>query len=125
MLIRCLILTAFLLPLPAQWLNQPTAGIPRHVDGKPNFSAPAPRTSDGKPDFTGLWSGLIGVPDLKIEDAQPWARALVQHRVEDFGKDNPRYRCLPEGPTAVDGAGAIRRILQTPAVIAILYEDLT
>ena len=41
--------------LDAQWLNQPTPGIPRTGDGKPNLSAPAPRTADGKPDLAGLW----------------------------------------------------------------------
>jgi hypothetical protein len=80
--------------------------------------------SDGKPDFTGLWTGFIGTADLKLDEAQPWARALVQQRTDNFGKDNPRYQCLPEGPTASDGAGAMRRILQTPAMIAILYDDL-
>jgi len=94
-------------------------------DGKPNLAAPAPRTSDGKPDLTGLWTGFGGVADLKLDDAQPWARALVQQRTDNFGKDNPRYLCLPEGPTAADGAEAMRRILQTPAIIAILANDLT
>ena len=104
--------------LPAQWLNHPTPGIPRAADGKPNLTAPAPRTSDRKPDLTGLWNGFNGVADLKLDEAQPWARALIQQRADNFGKDNPRYRCLPEGPTAVDGADAMRRILQTPAMIA-------
>jgi hypothetical protein len=124
-LIQAAILTAFVTPLPAQWLNHRTPGIPRNADGKPNLTAPTPRGSDGKPDFTGLWSGFIGTPDLGLADAQPWARTLVQQRVENFGKDNPRYSCLPEGPTAVDGASVMRRILQTPAMIAILYDDLT
>ena len=120
-----IVLTAYLTPLPAQWLNHPTPGIPRTVDGKPNLAAPAPRASDGKPDLTGLWSGFIGAADVKLDDAQPWARALVQQRDDNFGKDNPRYLCLPEGPTAVTGAGVMRRILQTPAIIAILHDDLT
>jgi hypothetical protein len=42
-------------PLGAQWLNYPTAGIPRLPDGKPNLAAPAPRTADGKPDLSGIW----------------------------------------------------------------------
>ena len=50
---------AFLLALAvttsAQWLTQPTAGIPRLPDGKPNLSAAAPRSVDGKPDLSGLW----------------------------------------------------------------------
>jgi len=40
----------------AQWLNYPTAGIPRSPDGKPNLKVPAPRTSDGKPDLSGIWA---------------------------------------------------------------------
>ena len=39
----------------AQWLKQPTAGIPRTADGKADLSAPAPRMRDGKPDLSGLW----------------------------------------------------------------------
>jgi len=121
-----LLFTALGTTVAAQWLNYPTPGIPRTANGKPNLSAPAPRTSDGKPDLTGLWTGFSGVADLKLDDAQPWARALVQQRTDNFNKDNPYYRCLPEGPgpTAADVA-AVRRIVQTPAIIAVLYGDLT
>ena len=76
-MIRCLslILAALGTTVAAQWLNYPTPGIPRLPDGKPNLTAPAPRTSDGKPDLTGLWTGFAGAADLKLDDAQPWARA--------------------------------------------------
>ncbi len=40
-----------------QWLNYPTAGIPRTNDGKPNLSAPAPRTPDGKASLSGELGG--------------------------------------------------------------------
>src|SRR5215469_10442460 len=122
-----LLLTAFGTPVAAQWLNYPTPGIPRTADGKPNLTAPAPRTSDGKPDFTGLWTGFGGATDLKLDDAQPWARALVQQRTDNFNKDKPYYLCLPEGPgpTSATPLDGYRRILQTPAIIAILYNDLT
>ena len=129
-----LLLTASMTPLSAQWVNQRTAGIPRAADGKPNLAAPAPRAADGKPDFTGLWEmitdtavGTVAsrpVGDLKPADVQPWARALVQQRAENFGKDNPSYRCLPEGPNS-SATGGMKRFLQTPALIAILNEDLT
>jgi hypothetical protein len=120
-----MVLIVFVTPIAAQWLNHPTPGIPRTADGKPNLTAAVPRTSEGKPDLTGLWAGFIGTPDLKFEDAEPWARALVQQRAENFGKGNPRYSCLPEGPTATGGADAMRRILQTSVMIAILNSDLT
>ena len=127
-------LTAFGTPLAAQWLQHRTPGIPRTADGKPNLTAPAPRTADGKPDLTGIWDtfgdtavGSVAVRkagDLKPADVQPWAQALVKERAENFGKDNPHYRCLPEGPNYA-AAGGMKRFIQTPAMIAILNEDLT
>src|SRR5205085_10896905 len=57
-------------------------------------------------------------------DVQPWARALVQQRSENFGKDDPRYQCLPEGP-GYSVSGGMKRFLQTPAMIVILNEYLT
>jgi hypothetical protein len=42
-------------PAPAQWLNYPTAGVPKKADGTPNLAAPTPKMADGKPDLSGLW----------------------------------------------------------------------
>ncbi|HXA67214.1 MAG TPA: hypothetical protein VNV82_18800 [Bryobacteraceae bacterium] len=127
-------LTAFATPLAAQWLQHPTPGIPRTADGKPNLNAPPPRTADGQSDLTGLWDmpldtavgniAVRNVGDLKPADVQPWAQALVQQRAENFGKDNPRYRCLPQGP-GYSTDGGMKRFIQTPAMIVILNEDLT
>src|ERR1700733_13218765 len=57
-----LLLTAFAIvigalsvPLSAQWINYPTAAVPRTPDGRPNLTAPAPRTPDGKPGLSGMW----------------------------------------------------------------------
>lgn len=43
-------------PLAAQWLHYPTAGVPRKADGKVDMFAAAPRMADGKPDFSGVWT---------------------------------------------------------------------
>src|SRR5437667_12435067 len=91
-------------PLAAQWLKYPTPGIPRTPDAKPNLSAPAPRTADGKPDLSGLWQRNQSkyernvAADLKSEEIQPWAEALVEQRTEDLEKDSPTAQCLPLGP---------------------------
>jgi len=118
--------------LDAQWLNQPTPGIPRTADGKPNLSAPTPRTADGKPDLAGLWRlGLeMGyaaniTADLAPGDIQPWAAALSRKRLEDFGKDDPEITgCLPGGPRHITRPG-LAKIIQTPLLIAMFYEDLS
>jgi hypothetical protein len=100
-------------------------------------TALAPRAANGKSDFTGLWVMpldtavgnilLRNVGDLKPADIQPWAQALLRQRPENFSRDNPRYRCLPQGPGYSTGAGGgdMMRFLQTPTMIAILHEDLT
>src|SRR5216684_6610269 len=49
------ILLAAPAPASAQWINYPTARVPRLRNGNPNLSAPAPRTKDGKPDLSGIW----------------------------------------------------------------------
>ncbi len=133
------LLTAILLtigmPLTAQWLNQPTKGIPRTTNGTPNLSAPAPRTADGKPDLSGLWNRLSPkyarniAADLKPGDIMPWADALLQQRLEDLGKGFMNVTCVPFGPhyiVAADTTGAEQmKIVQTPALILILNPDLT
>ncbi len=131
-----LILTAIgSAPLPAQWLDQPTRGIPRTSDGKPNLAAAAPRTSDGHPDFTGLWNKISPkyksniAADLKPSDIQPWAQKLVAERDENLQKDYMHELCLPLGPgyaTGADSTGAeMIKIVQTPSLIVILNPDLT
>ncbi len=118
-------------PVGAQWLNQPTKGIPRKADGKPNLAAPVPRTADGKPDLSGMWRIAVSpgyvaniAADLQPGDVLPWAQALYQQRSENLGKDDPwTVKCLPMGTRHFTNGG-LARIIQTPGVIAILYEDL-
>ena len=128
-------LLPFLLTAPialrAQWLGHPTPGIPRTPDGKPNLSAAAPKTADGKPDLSGLWRlgvevgiGANITADLAPSDMQPWIGALSRQRLEEFGKDDPEITgCRPGGPRHITRAG-MAKIVQTPGLIVLLYEDL-
>ena len=127
-------LASALLPasIGAQWLNLPTPGIPRTPDGKPNLTSPAPRTPDHKPDLSGLWRPEQNpyrfdvIQDLRDESVfRPEAQAIFQKRVEDFRRQDPVTHCLPGGPLENFTGGAIQlyRIIQSPAVIAIIYES--
>ncbi len=136
----------------AQWLNQPTPGIPRTTDGKPNLSAPGPRAADGKPDLSGLWQTEAAPPvvlarilpgaangagedapsqyflnildDFKPEEAplQPAAAALFRQRARTFTKDSPLTHCLPTGVPMVEVAPAPYKIVQTPGLMVMIYE---
>ncbi len=129
------VLLSWLLAAPfalhAQWLDYPTPGIPRTPDGKPNLSAPAPKSADGKPDLSGLWRlgvevgiGANITAELPPADIQPWVAALSRRRLEDFGKDDPEITgCRPGGPRHITRAG-MAKIVQTPALLVMLYEDL-
>jgi hypothetical protein len=120
--------------LSAQWLNYPTAGIPRGRDGKPNLSAPAPRAADGKPDLSGVWmaDGQTYFFDLaaglKPEDVVmlPWAKELQQKRIDNEHGDDPLSRCLPHGVPRINTNGLFPfKIIQTPGLVVILYEQLS
>jgi hypothetical protein len=113
-----------------QWLKLPTPGIPRLADGKPNLTAPAPRTADGKPDLSGLWQNGGGdrlnnniAVDLQPGDVAPWANAIYQKRRLEFGKDSMETRCLPFGPMYTTTRYRMNRIIQTPTLVAMLFDD--
>jgi hypothetical protein len=55
--------------LAAQWIQYPTAGVPRKADGKVNMSAAPPRMADGKPDFSGIWT--TAEPNRRPEPLAP------------------------------------------------------
>jgi hypothetical protein len=116
--------------LSAQWLNYPTAGIPRTPDGKPNLNAPAPRTPDGKPQLAGLWRpnpGLVGdvTRSFKAGEVvpfQPWAETLYKQRRATNSKDDPTANCIVGGTPRSDFVGYPFKILQVPGMVVILYE---
>jgi len=119
----------------AQWLNHPTVGIPRTGDGKPNLTAAPPKLPDGTPDLSGYWNQPIPsahvldiTSDLRSTDVKPAAAELYLQRLSDLGKDDPgTIGCLPAGPRHIIGgptAGSVR-IIQTPLIVVMLFEDLT
>jgi hypothetical protein len=141
-MMRLLTVILFAVPLPAQWLNYKTPGIPRTRDGKLDFSAPTPRTSDGKPDLSGLWEPGTGGSLAPVAGAtpvdpqfrdiglnikgglpyQPWAAALVRRRQEENIKDDPDSRCMPLGLVKMHLHPYPRKILQVPGLVVILFE---
>lgn len=117
-------------PAGAQWIQQPTAGIPRTADGKPDLSAPAPRTAAGTPDLTGMWriEARLGVDVNKLIRAagpKPWARERQARFEYELGRDSPFVHCLPAGPLAVQSYGFAGKFVHTPGLLVMLFDDLT
>jgi len=134
-------------PALAQWPRYPSPGVPRLPDGKPDLAAPAPRTFDGRPDLSGLWQNR---PGLNGRDArppepppgtpplatfwnvgagfkdnlpfQPWAAELRRTRMASDSRDNPDAHCLPMGFMQFHTHPQPRQIVQTPALVVIIYE---
>ena len=119
-----LVLIAGAMPADAQWLDRSWPGIPRTSDGKPNLTAPAPRGPDGKPDLAGVWDARPVVARPDPANLQPWVIERSQQHQQEYYKLRPYYQCRPSGPEA-ERFGGWKRILQTPATIAILNDDLT
>jgi hypothetical protein len=117
-----IVFVAMSAPVSAQWLNVNQPGIPRLADGKPDMSAPAPRQGDGKPDLTGIWLPRNFVTDITPEDAQPWAAEIAKQKAATLGIDSFSVLCLPPGPMI--GIGGMVKVVQTPRVAVMLYEEL-
>jgi hypothetical protein len=136
----------FTIPMAsAQWLNYPTARVPRLSNGKPNLTAPAPRNGDGKPDLSGIWQLEARCPPEGCGDYpaapefadlgarlkgglpyQPWAAELVEKRAAQLGIDDPVGSCRPAGAIRLLTFPPPRKILQLPGEVVILSErDVT
>jgi hypothetical protein len=120
------------LPAFGQWLGYPAKGIPRLPDGTPDLKAPAPKMPDGRPDLSGFWrtdpsrrDPLQGAEGDKDVPFQPWAKAESERRRANQGKDAPDSRCLPHGAARAGIPGGGSKIVQTPMLMVILYEDWT
>ena len=125
----CLCLSFLAAAASAQWLKNPTPGLPRTADGKPDLSAPAPKLPDGKPDISGLWEPaevLIGdiAKNLKPGSVpfQPWAEELYKKRRATESKDDPTGWCVPGGVPRNDLVPYPYKIVNASNMVIILYE---
>jgi hypothetical protein len=132
----------------AQWEKQRDPRVPSLRDGTPNLAAPTPRASDGKPDLSGVWLTDGGpVPphiptvegdylrvsphfinvtaDMKPDQVQlqPWAAELLKKRLESSGVLDPAAHCKPVGEPGQPEVPLPYKIVQTPSLILVLYEE--
>jgi hypothetical protein len=134
------------IPLGAQWVHYPTAGVPRKADGNVDMSATAPRMADGKPDFSGIWTsdevdprrpGIQPNPhdattsrrmvNLGVElpgglPYQPWLVPIVKERTNNLAKDDPHIRCLPDNFLRAYGMPHLLKFVHTPNLLVVLNE---
>ena len=140
--LQCAVLQ-YAAPAAAQWLNYPNPGVPRTADGKPNLSAATPKMADGKPDLSGVWihqrgqnqppRNEVGQPGTIFDfmppgsriSYQPWAEALYKERIDGVGAGRPSEHCLPHGVPDAMLYGGPMKIVQTPPVMIILFEELS
>jgi hypothetical protein len=116
-------------PLHAQWFDWRSPLVPRTADGRPDMAAPVPTMADGRVDLSGLW-----VPDdargslFDRSKIRGWALDAMAEAERRFYADDPRFHCLPSGPSSYPAGmsvGGMRRIVQHPHFIAVLNPDMT
>ena len=141
LLVTACVVTALPGVVSAQWLNYPTAGVPRTADGQPNMSAPAPRTADGRPDLSGMWGwdtpAKCGARCNDFQLArefmniaasrpgslpyQPGVADLVRKRTAAQDED-PNVHCMPRGAPRIWTDDYYKRIFQSSDRLIILTE---
>jgi len=132
-------------PLVAQWLNYPTARVPRTPDGKVDMAARTPRMPRGKPDFSGIWisdrttddedtpsdanaltssrqMANIGVDLPGGLPYQPWLVPIVEERTANLAIDDPHIRCLPDNFLRAYGLPHLLKFVHTPDLLVVLNE---
>jgi hypothetical protein len=80
-------------------------------------------------DLSGLWVPEDARGSLFDESRiLGWARDAMLEAEENFYTTDPRFHCLPSGPSsypAGPSVGGVRRILQNPGIIGVLNPDMT
>ena len=101
-------------PQLAGLTNRGAAGVA--VERQTSPFPPDPK-SPPLPTFWDIGANLPGGLPLTA-----WAAELKKNRMGTSSKDNPDANCLPMGITQFHMQPQPRKIIQTPALIAILYE---
>jgi hypothetical protein len=130
-------------PSAAQWLDNPTAGVPRKADGSVDMAAPAPRMHDGKPDFSGIWISAKTGEDVASDGHdlgsgrhmanlgvdmegglpyQPWLVPIVKERTANLAIDDPHIRCLPDSFIRAYGLPHMLKFVHKPDLLVVLNE---
>jgi hypothetical protein len=141
--VLCLLAASASPSVNAQWLNYPVPGVPRTKAGAVNMTAPAPRIN-GKPDLSGIWEAEDNRPcpaggclDMKVGQEfvnigwsltgglpyQPWAAELTKQRTSENRLHDPMSKCLPPGIVRLHTHALMRKMVQTPTLLAILNEQ--
>ena len=130
----------------AQWLDYPTAGIPRTASGEPDLRAPTPRTGEGKPDFSGMWFANVAAKDyckeadciqeermareqinlgINLEGGLPyteWSKQQMATRRANGGREDPHTYCMPPNFPRAWTLPQYIKIVQTPSLMVLLHE---
>ena len=120
--------------LSGNWLRADTEPPPAELAGifsRPNQNAGTdvvgePRVLVFPPDpkappIAAFWDLATNVPGgLPLT---PWAAGVKKQRMSSDMKDNPDANCMPMGITQFHMQPQPRKIIQTPKLIAILYES--
>lgn len=133
-------------PASAQWLDYPTAGVPRLDDGSVDLDAPTPRTPEGRPDFSGIWFSNVPAEvycrtedcimeermageqiniGRNLPDGLPyteWAAEVMAERGREGGKYDPHTYCMPPNYPRAWTLPQYQEIVQTPELMVVLHE---
>ena len=129
----------------AQWEKVRDSAVPSASDGTANLSARAPRVGR-RPDLSGVWQPDVeplpeGIETIEGEQQfprhminiaadippeevplQPWAAELFATRLRT-GQEAPTAYCKPTGVPAANSGVLPYKIVQTPSLVLVLYEE--
>lgn len=132
-------------PAQAQWERTRDASLRGSADGGANLNSPVPRVG-GKPDLSGVWSPDADPlpPGIEtIEGEQPFPRHMLNVAADlESGQaplqpaaaevfearskqEGPGAYCKPTGVPFLNAGVLPYKIVQTPRLVLVLYEENT